>query len=128
MYNFYKFCKQQCFSSNLFCLAIKCYLAINRLFIDEKLSGHKIKSNLAIKKLTRPDQTRPDQTRLQSRGPNSRTCVLVLCGSISLLCLLWPSRRGVLSSQTGLEWEAVLRGVDSELVILRPSQLSIHWS
>ena len=39
-------------------LAIKCYLAINRLFIDEKLSGHK--SNLAIKKLTRPDQTRPD--------------------------------------------------------------------
>ena len=25
----------------------------------------------------RPDQTRPDQTRIQSRGPYSRTCVLV---------------------------------------------------
>ena len=26
---------------------------------------------------TRPDQTRPGQKRLQSRGPDSRTCVLV---------------------------------------------------
>ena len=47
-------------------LAIKRYLAINKLFIDEKLSGHK----------------KVNQTRLQSRGPNSRTCVLVYDKSI----------------------------------------------
>ena len=40
---------------------------------------------------TRPDQTRPDQTRIQSRGPNSRTCVLVVCCgsyvSVAMSCI-----------------------------------------